>query len=206
MSWSERVLVIAPHADDEVIGAGGLLAQLGGRAAVFSVSQGADDEQGLTEMYKAARCLGVGAPRVLLPPTGERLETIPQSVLVDAAQAAIEAAQPTAVFTCLPSHHQDHTRVHQATLAALRPRGVRPPRLVACYEYPWATLAAAPEPGMFHVLSDDALQRKRAALTAYESKIRPHLDPETLLRWAYARGAQIHEFAAEAFHVVRWQT
>ncbi len=215
MNWDERILVIAPHADDETLGCGGLLVEKSASSRrVVVMAHGKTPynpaAQTLTELFEAMRCLGVEDFGVVFDGEQGRLDVLPQARLIAAIDWEIEQFRPTALFVPYASHHQDHRAVYTATLAALRPRkatlGIR---LVALYEYPYAASWPPPElpGGKFHFkLSSRSMRRKLHALSAYKSQVaRPGawLDVPRAETWMRMRGAEVGVPAAEAFWLMR---
>jgi LmbE family N-acetylglucosaminyl deacetylase len=213
--WDERILVVAPHADDETLGCGGLLISRDSREhRVLVMSLGktppSPGEQTRAEMDLAMQRLGVRGATVAFPGSQGLLDTLPLASLVRVIDQAIDDFRPTSLFVPYASHHQDHQAVYRATLAALRPRastiGIR---LVALYEYPYAASWPPPElpGGKFHLpLSERVLAAKLLTLAAYDSQVgRPGtwLDVARAETWARMRGAEIGVPAAEAFWLVR---
>jgi N-acetylglucosamine malate deacetylase 1 len=208
--WDARVLVIAPHADDEVIGCGGLLARTGLHARVVTLTLGriprGSHEQTDAERRAALAVLGVECEAVLFPGKQGALDTVPMSALVSALDAIIADFEPTSVFFPYASHHQDHQATYRATLAALRPRAVsNRVQAVALYEYPYAATWPPPElpGGKFYLdLTPEELNAKWRAFDVYKSQ-HGHLTPDRLGDWAVMRGREVGVDAAEAFWLVR---
>jgi N-acetylglucosamine malate deacetylase 1 len=215
------VLVVAPHADDETLGAGGTIARFvaEGRPVTVALMTGhGPDPHPLfsrdvidrvrSEFGQAMAVLGVRDTIVLdLPST--LLDTLPQHRINQAALEVVERVRPNLVL--LPFEHdlhQDHASISYAFRVALRPHlpANRRSHTVMSYETPTEThlqsgLRPAFEPNVWIDISDH-LQTKLSALAAYESQIAPapalrSLNAlDALARW---RGAQIGVMAAEAF-------
>ena len=218
--WLDRVLVLAPHVDDETIGCGALLASLGSRAVVrvFGTSDYAPlvgdpitQPQRLAEFAAAMDLLGVEDYGVLYEGAERNLAGIGRTALVTRLDALLAEVRPTAVFTALPSHHQDHTEAFQATLSALRMRpSLYGLRAVLTYEYPHADLfpGAHPESGFVYFDGSAFVDQKRAALRAHASQLTPHpdrwLDSVLVLRWGEKRGIEAGTAFAEKFYLLRF--
>jgi LmbE family N-acetylglucosaminyl deacetylase len=210
-SWEERVLVVAPHADDETLGCGGMLYELQGRRRVAILTLGRtprrEGEQTVGELNSAMQHLGITDYAVLFPGMQSRLDTVPFTDIVTALDAEIDDLAPTAIFFPYASHHQDHDITYRAVLAALRPRKrTLPIRLTALYEYPYA--AAWPPPALpggkfYREMSTDTLVAKVEAYAAYATQARGWLSPARVHEWARTRGAEAGVTAAEAFWAVR---
>ncbi|HVS14436.1 MAG TPA: PIG-L family deacetylase [Thermoanaerobaculia bacterium] len=128
---ADRVLVIAPHYDDETIGCGGLLASLaerGARVVVLFLTDGAGGVEGAppdvaeaayaqrrrAEAARALAVLGVGEPRHLELPDGELAVRV--SELAARLTEALEVETPDLVLVPGPL---ESTPDHQAAFAAL---------------------------------------------------------------------------------------
>lgn len=220
MKWDDRILVLAPHADDEALGCGGLLAakkRAGKQCCVDFLSFGETPArravQTLDEVRASMRALGLAEEDWAIVPAGldrqSRLDMVAQRDLVGSIDARIDEFRPTSIFVAYASHHQDHQAVYRATLAALRPREATIGVMLALYEYPYAAVWPAPElPGgkFLFLLSPADLSAKLAACAAYESQFaRPGtwLTVDRVRRWAETRGEEVGEAAAEAFWLVR---
>ena len=223
---AERVLVIAAHPDDEVLGCGGTLAKLadqGKQVHVAFIADGVYSREGnsaaqqseLTNRRNAARqasnILGVTSVAFGDFPDN-RLDTIALLDIIKPIEEMISKYQPDTIFT----HHIgdvniDHQRVHQAMIAACRPQSGHPVKTLLFFEVPSSTEWQPPEsapafmPNWFVDISS-TLERKLTALDAYAEELRPWPHPrsrqgvEYLARW---RGAAIGANAAEAFTLGR---
>lgn len=190
----ERVVIVAAHADDETLGAGGLLARLGGRGAtveVVCVTDGAASHPGADPAALVARrraelreALAVLAPEarthVLDHPdaaTGARRDLVRED-LAAVLDAGTCGERLLVVAPWRGDGHHDHRVVGEVVAELAAERGAH------LWEYPvwlwhWGEPAPAtlPETTRVLVLSDHELVAKARALGAYESQTMP--DPET---------------------------
>lgn len=221
-SQRERVLVIAPHPDDEVLGCGGTIARLtdAGHEVTTAIvtatweplfPSGAS-ERVREETRAAAELLGVARTEFLGLPV-VKLDQLPEYELNAALERLISAVSPTLVFLpFLGDRHEDHRQVFDAAMVALRPLASRRAvHTVLCYETISETHWSAPyneaafQPQVF-VDVEATLERKIAAMRCYASQLQEPPGPrsltalEALARW---RGSTVSMVAAEAFVVVR---
>lgn len=217
----QSVLVIAPHADDEVLGCGGAIARHadgGDEVHVAIVTWGdpqiyPDDDAAeiRAEIEAAHRLLGV-ASTTYLPFPAPGLDVIAGYQLADAIAQVIRQVQPQTVY--LPHHgdiHTDHQAVYQATLVAARPINQCPVRRLLCYETLSETEWSPPRgdtafiPTVFIDISDH-LDRKLKAMTCYGMELKEFPHPRSLpalTALAHLRGTTVGLAAAEAFALVR---
>ena len=223
---ARRILVVAPHADDETLGCGGTIARRAAEGCEVHVAvvtgHGAtphplwpaslwDRIRG--EARSAALALGV-----------HRLhfEEVPAALVADqpvwqlnkAIGGLVESIQPDVLYAPFPFDlHKDHREVFHALSVAWRTSSAtgRKLRAVYCYEVPSETHWNAPylEAGFLpNVWVDIAahLETKLRALACYESQIRPAPDArsvDAVRALAVWRGSQQAMAAAEAFVAIR---
>jgi N-acetylglucosamine malate deacetylase 1 len=196
------MLVLSPHADDEVLGCS---AFLGVPSHVLYL--GIDEfhvvtrQQRVGEVCAVARLLGFTweASDFTVNRYYERFAD-----LVQVIEAAISRRRPGTVLAPIPSYNQDHRAVYEATLAATRrhDRNHFVPR-VLLYEEPDNFLDPVyPFRPAYYVPVD--IKAKLAANELHASQRRGHRSPAILTTMATFRGMQSHLEAAEAFEVVRW--
>lgn len=216
-----RVLVIAPHPDDEVLGCGGTIARLtdnGNEVHVAVVTRGNQPRfaaeavaQVRGEALAAHALLGVTATHWLDLPAAE-LDTLPQVDLNQPLDDLIRRIAPDTVFVPFAGDiHRDHQLVFHASLVAMRPRAPDYPARILAYETvsetnwsaPCATSSFVPN---VSVDIADTLERKLAAFRCYASQQAPfphERSPVALEALATLRGATVHRRAAEAFLLIR---
>jgi len=112
-----RVLAIAPHPDDEVLGCGGMLAFHAARGdevrVVFLTGAGSPREE---EAKRATRALGLDAPRVHAFADGGLSE---ESELSACIIREVDEFSPELVYAPSPlEHHQDHRAALRALVDA----------------------------------------------------------------------------------------
>jgi len=139
-----RVLIMAPHPDDEVLGCGGTIARLteaGSTVDVAIVTVGkpprydrAGVEQLRAEATAAHALLGVGTTHYLDLPAAE-LDGVPHADLNAAIGRLIDTARPDTIFVPFVGDiHLDHQLVFRSTMVAARPRQATYPRTILAYE------------------------------------------------------------------------
>jgi LmbE family N-acetylglucosaminyl deacetylase len=217
----EKVLVIAPHSDDDILGCGGLMKKvknLGGEVHVIVTTIGdvafyhkpdvVKAEVREEEFYAALDFLGVDKGEILFRHSEQRLHLLPIVDIITAYDQKIRTYKPTAVFIPYPSFHQDHKTVFDASFAALRPTpNTSYVRLVAMYEYPFVVWDVKDTDGnRFHLDISDVIDDKINAMKCHKSQIREaeHLiSPQTIRVWAERRGIEVGVPYAEAFKALR---
>lgn len=216
-----RVLVIAAHMDDEVLGMGGTLArhvEAGDAVSVCLVSQRAYGHRFTPALVAeekasalaAATVLGVRDVRFLDLPD-ERLGERLLDLIVPLEEQALRL-KPDLVYTNhRGDNNQDHRAVFDATMVACRAIAKHAVRRVLCYEVASSTEQAPPVPEYafqpnFYVNITRHLPRKLRAMRAYRRELRPFPHPRSLKGLevlAAKRGMEIGWPAAEAFVVLR---
>jgi len=226
LAW-QKLLVVAPHPDDEVLGCGGLIPKVkkaGGEVHVLVMTVGSIAQYGgksdtrvrTKELEKVAKFLKFDSYHLAL--LGDkyhlRLDQVPKKELVDIIESgekvSMSATKPTMV--CIPYLHstnQDHIAVAEAAFTACRPvegKAKPIPKIVLSYEQPevaWSRVTFSPN---FFVDISSEIKTKIDALKLYSSQIRTEPHPrsaENLMRMAESRGQQVGVKAAEAFECHR---
>jgi LmbE family N-acetylglucosaminyl deacetylase len=216
-----KVLVIAPHMDDEALGCGGTIARHvdeGDEVEVCVLCNRAYDRVYDQDAIRIEKECAKVAQEVLayerlrfLDLPDEQLYLHFQEVL-DGLEAVVEEVRPGVVYTCHGGDlHQDHRTVAHASNIALRAFSAPSVRRVLSYEVPSGTDQVFPgtspafDPTVY-VDIEGQLARKLDAMAAYdrESRAFPHpRSPEALTAQARVRGAQSGLSAAEAFVLLR---
>jgi LmbE family N-acetylglucosaminyl deacetylase len=215
----QRILVIAPHCDDEAYGMGGTILKLVARGAkVYCCVVVCGDlhfehsdsmvtrEERVAEFAQVMRRLGCEG--TVLPFKQEtRMDQVPIADVVSAIEGVQDQFQADSWYMIGPSFHQDHRVVFEAAMAAARPTRKTCPREILRYELP--TYSGNPREWGFtpHVYEDIGrfLEDKLAACALYKSQVRGigMLSIDALRRFAQARGFESRCEAAECFEVVR---
>jgi LmbE family N-acetylglucosaminyl deacetylase len=216
-----NVLVLAPHADDEVLGCGGTIARHvaeGDSVTIVIATRGIPElfpdevmEQIRREARKAHALLGVSETRFFDFPA-PALDTVPRYKLAGAIGEVIREVQPRTLY--IPHHgdiHSDHLHLHHAALVAARPLASCPVRKILAYETVSETEWAPPHSGApfnptcFIDISEH-LAKKLEAMSCFDSQIKEPPDARSLRNLealAHYRGATIARDAAESFVVIR---
>lgn len=220
-------LVIAAHADDEVLGCGGTIAQLaqdGHEIYIAILGEGITSryekrdkaDQALVEALHArsqrvAEMLGTRNLFLYSLPDN-RFDTVPLLDVIKIIEELVNRLQPQIIYT----HHGgdlniDHVVVHRAVMTTTRPMAGCPVKEIYAFEVPssteWAFGQFSPafQPNVFVDISA-TLETKIQATALYESEARPFPHPRSAealrtiaRRWGIAVGVE----AVEAFELVR---
>jgi len=227
----QRMLVIAPHADDECFGCAGTMARikrLGGEVYVIVCSVGdlkhydgkeeiVTGSRRIEELKKVMEFLRVDDWDVLYRDADShlRLDAVPRRDLIAKferdGKLALDRLQPTILAIPVGSYNQDHEAVFRAAFTAARPGvpSIKPfQRIVLGYDNTslfWSLEREKFHPN-FYVDITEFLAKKLAALEMYESQRRDsvhHSSVQNVEYIARVRGREISVDAAEAYMCFR---
>jgi N-acetylglucosamine malate deacetylase 1 len=225
LSQLRRIAVIAPHAEDEVIGCGGLLAKVAStETATYVIYMAVDDlrlrndgsnasyQEQVDEINAVAGVLGFSWG-ILFDNQGlaNRLDTVPRRELAELFEAVIHDYRPDLLLLPAAGADQDDQRTCQAGLAAARAGEPRSGRWVVPQVMGYEQIAnrytfeSPPDFTAFIDISEQ-INVKLEALALYASKPAPPPNirsADGIRALARLRGAQIDVPYAEALHVFR---
>lgn len=217
-----RVLVVAPHPDDEVLGCGGMIARRsskGDEVFVAVVTKGClplftEDSvrQVRSELMQAHGLLGVAGVDFLDYPAA-RLREVPGYQVAESLTGLILDKKPEVLY--VPHRgdvHADHRVTHLACLVAARPVRNCPVRKILAYETLSETEWGSPSPSGAFVptVYEDLtgfIDAKLSAMACYRSQLQAPPDSRSLRSiraLAEFRGGTVGLPAAEAFELIRW--
>lgn len=230
MQNSQKILVVAAHPDDEVLGCGATIAKLAEKGADIHVVFFSDGESSRfkgsnfstsevaekissrhSAAIKAATVLGTNPPLFFDFPDN-RLDTIPLLDLAQALEEIIFKVCPTLILTHFPGDlNVDHQKVFESVLVATRPQNNPSVKEILCFEVPssteWSTQVYRQAFSPNYFIDVSGFQYKKfQALQVYESEMRQFPHPrsyeaiDALMKW---RGAAVNLQLAESFHLVR---
>jgi len=215
----KKLVVIAPHPDDETLGCGGTIARFAASGTEVSVLVVAGhlpplyDEAAFEttqrEALAAFKIMGVAQSAFLRIPA-TMVRDVPVAELNAKINGFIREIGPDMVLLPFPDRHVDHRIIFDACIVACRPVHAAAPKTVLAYEtlsethwnVPGIEPVFAPD---FFVDTTDYMARKNAALACYASQINnaPSRSVEACTALAKFRGSQNGCGYAEAFKVVR---
>ena len=223
----QKMLVIAAHPDDEVLGCGGTISRFANEGHDIYVailgegitSRHDNHEQSHQSLIttlqencqQVAEMLGA-RDLFLFQLPDNRFDTIPLLDVVKIVEELIDQIHPQTIYT----HHGgdlniDHTVVHRAVITATRPMIGTPVREVYAFEVPSSTewsfgqFRTEFRPNVFVDITD-TLDLKLNSLSLYETEIKKFPHPrskEGLKAIARRWGSTVGLEAAEAFELVR---
>lgn len=215
-----KVLVIAPHPDDETLGAGGtLLRHIANGDEVywcivthaFADSSQCFRENRLAIVNKVGKAYCFAGCFSLDFPAGA-LDTVPERQIIDSLASVILESEPNMVYCVSDADvNTDHDIVYRCAMSALKPAYAPFVREVLLYEVPSSTNWAFPEKaGKFqpnvYVNIEEVLDSKLSILSLFETEVKSFPHPrslEAVKALAAYRGSSVNLAYAEAFQQVR---
>ena len=191
----ETLLVISPHADDEILGCYGLMKKIknnGGKVFVQILTLGGysrnndvvKKEIWKNEFLSVSKLMKIDGFDIKFYENDEKhLDTIPQHLLIEyitsKSKVSLQKIKPTIVaIPTIFSTHQDHVQTYKISLAALRTHPKKTsfcPQTILSYESPeYHSWSAYSEFGRFslnyyHILSKKLLKNKIKCLNFYRT-------------------------------------
>lgn len=198
---SERILVVAAHPDDEILGMGGTMAKDikdGDKVSVCILGEGITSRYDRREEAKeeeiqqlendsrrALEILGVKDVSYHRLPDN-RFDSVDLLDIVKIIEKTLKQVKPEVIYT----HHRgdlniDHRITFDAVMTATRPQGNNRVRKILSFEVPSSTdwVDPSPEraflPNVFVDISD-TLDKKIEAIKTYQSEIRNFPHPRSI--------------------------
>ncbi len=221
----KKILVIAPHADDEVLGCGATMAKVyanGDEVYVLictNASVGAPElfsaeliKQIRTEAVNAHRLIGV-KETIFLEFPAPALDQFPRYKMSNEISAIIKKIGADTVY--IPHRgdcHKDHTIIHECAMVACRPLANCSVKHVYAYETlsetEWGEPVAADffVPVKYITFTNEEFQKKLDAMSCFKSQLYPFPASRSLVAieaLAKYRGCTVSAERAEAFEVLR---
>lgn len=222
----KKILIIAAHPDDELLGCGGAMIkykELGASFKVLFLGEGSTcrfEDINSKEAVNAIAERNSWAKEALSFVGIENYEfhNLPcgrfdQVAIIDInkiIENAINHFKPDTLLTHSDvDANNDHRITHRSTIMASRPYGASSVKRVMCYEVlsssEWGFKEAF-QPNYFIEISEEELKMKWQALECYKTEMRPYPYPrswEAVKMQAMRRGTQAGVEFAEAFQLIR---
>lgn len=220
-----KILVIAPHADDEVLGCGATISKLAKEGIEVYVLIATNASVGAPELFgpeiirqvrsealEAHKILGVKETAFLELPA-PALDQYPRYKMANEMAAVIRKFAVDTVF--IPHRgdcHKDHAIIHDCAMVACRPLANCTVKQVYAYETlsetEWGEPVAADffVPNKYVTFSEDEFSVKLKAMSCFKSQL--YAFPatrslEAIEALAKYRGATVSKMRAESFEVLR---
>lgn len=208
----KTIMVIAPHADDEVLGCGGYLlhqVKQGARVVVVlgtigGVNERQNFEMRLAEATQVNKKLG-SELFYLFKNKDAMLDTVPSLEITAKLDRYIEQYRPDEIFINYRSRHQDHIKMYDCAMASMRLKEGYMPKLIALYEYPFVSdgLDIVRGGKIYHDITDN-IDEKVALFNLYASQVKDAPSPlneSGIKSLASIRGLECGMKYAELFYV-----
>jgi len=224
MLKGKKILIIAPHPDDEVIGCGGIIMlakQKQAKVLVLFMSVGysrqlvtkqTNADKRIKETDKAAKYGNFTYKIAFQGKQFMRLDTVPQKELIEKIEDTSYDFKPDIV--CIPfrySFDQDHRAVSTASITAFRPLPqslTHQPRIILEYEEPYSWTTDKQFLPNFYINISSVIKEKIMLLKQHKTQLRKDpfpRSPKNLQRIAGIRGAEIGIAYAESYSLLREQ-
>jgi len=213
-----KILVIASHPDDEVLGCGGTIARHREKgddvylciATKAYTPDWSEDfiKNRVKEIEKSNKILGIKRTYFLGFPTA-KLDTISQKELNEAIAKIVNEVNPNIAYIPFKGDlNKDHRLLFESALVALRPINLRIKRIMSyetISETEWGQEIEVFKPNIYVDISD-TFNIKISAMKEYKSELKKPPHPRSIEGIEYLarrRGMEVHVKFAEAFILIR---
>jgi len=219
-----KILIIAPHPDDEVLGCGGTIKKHSNQGddvylCIVTKAYTPDWTQEFIDNRKknidcSNKILGIKETFFLDLPT-VKLDTIPQKELNDSISKCVENIKPEILYIPFGGDlNKDHRLVFESSIVATRPKPKNSIKKVLSYEVlsetEWGSLRAQEMKDIFipniYIDISNTLEFKLEAMSCYKSELKDYPHPRSLEAinvLAKKRGSESGLTVAEAFVLIR---
>jgi LmbE family N-acetylglucosaminyl deacetylase len=221
----KKILIIAAHPDDEILGCGGTIARLvkeGNEAYTLILGEGItsrDEKRNRKKreveikelkkhIYDANKIIGVKKTFTYDFPDN-RFDSIPLLEIIKKIEKIKNDLKPEIIFTHYKNDlNIDHKITYKAVITATRPMSDETVKTIYSFEIPSSTEWSYPlsfNPTLFYNISS-SLEKKIQALACYKSELRKFPHPRSLKAIelnAKTWGVKVGLKSAEAFELVR---
>ena len=205
-----KVLIVAPHADDEVLGVGGTITKHIERGDIVDVVVVCDREGMNHQINQCMSARDILGYRDIhwLHLQDEHLDISIRSI-IKPLEEVYKKLKPDIFYTCHGGDvNIDHQAVFKASVVVCRPLQDNPPARFISYEVMSSTEQGRIEPfvpNYYNTLTLKQVERKMQALEAYTDELRPLPNPRNkdgIYRCATKRGMECNSDYAEAFKLI----
>ena len=217
----KKVLIISPHADDEILGCGGFISKYSKQNYYISVLILTNANKGAPEIYSPQEIKNIrkeatkankliGTKKIFfenLPAVN--LNNYPIYKITDIINRYIKEINPEIVL--IPSSndiHDDHKIIFKASKVSTRPNKKSSVKKILSYEVlsetEWNEEGKPFNPNYFVRLKKTDISNKVKAFLKYRSQVKKFPHPrskEGIINLSRVRGSQVFEEYAEAFKV-----
>jgi len=199
-------LIIAPHADDEVLGCGGMIAKYADECTVVVLSDKGDGR--LAEHERARKVLGYKGS--IIGPFRTGTLTDESRAVTSWLDRTVREHKPDILYLPTPDAHQDHSATYESGIRSARFSYTNSAWFVPTvllYNVPSYSidLYTIPYPwSRYELLTKEQMDLKVAAIEEYESQNKGTFSPSCMARSHAAHiGSKCGDGYAEHYAVVR---
>jgi len=198
----KSALIVAPHADDEILGCGGYIAQ-NSDADIHVIVVAKRECDNINDTQTLSKVHGIKYH--LLNYTDERLDSVCSSDLIKDIEKIYLQVKPDVVFIPFDGDiSSDHAAVHKTARIAFRKIQKYQPSECLCYEIPSSTTQGhkAFFPNVYLPLLKTDVNTKWSMLKTYSNEVRDYPNPRSAIgieTYARFRGMECNREYAEAY-------
>jgi len=222
MKMNKKILVIAAHPDDEILGVGGTInkhAKDNDKVYCLILGEGEksrkeeNSDEKILELHNQARNAGrlIGFKEIFfLDFPDQKFDSVNLLDIIKKIEEYLEKIKPDIVYTHFENDlNIDHVLTFQAVITACRPCNENCPKEIYCFEVlsstEWQLGEKRFKPNIY-INIENEIEDKIKAFQEYKSEIREHPHSrsiEGIEVLAKYRGLQCNKKYAEAFYLVR---
>lgn len=198
------ILVLSPHADDEVLGCGGILANSNNAHVVYfgiNVFHIVSAKERRAEIAKVADFLDFSYTILDFPV--DEYQSLKVVHIVNIIEDIINSRKPYKIYIPWSSYNQDHCTVRKAALIALRPHDINyfVPKVFSYETDQYKEWSTTFTPNYFEQID---INVKKEAYKLHASQVRTMRSCDQLEQWAAIAGRRAGVDFAESFYIERY--